>query len=133
MKVKTTIFVFCFLTAVCSVADSKKPNILFILTEDPRITGQTLGNFLTTTGAFQTTYCGTSDVYVAKLNASGTALVYCTYRGGSGGELGNGIAVDGSGNAHVAGRTGGSFPTTAGAAQTTYGGATLMSSLPNCV
>ena len=61
---------------------------------------------------------------MTKLNASGTALVYCTYLGGNGNDLiGNGIAVDGSGNAYVTGgTTSTNFPTTAGAFQTSLGG-----------
>jgi hypothetical protein len=48
---------------------------------------------------------GMADVFVAKVNASGTALSYCGYIGGSGDEFGHGIAVDGSGNAYVTGTT----------------------------
>ncbi len=49
------------------------------------------------------TYNGDRDAFVAKVNASGTALVYCGYIGGSGTDYGYGIAVDGSGNAYVTG------------------------------
>lgn len=48
------------------------------------------------------------DLFVAKLNPEGTALLYSTYLGGSGGSRGEwafGIAVDPSGNAYVAGFT----------------------------
>jgi hypothetical protein len=48
---------------------------------------------------------GSQDVFVAKVNAAGTALVYCGYIGGSGNEWGEGIAVDSSGNAYVTGYT----------------------------
>ncbi len=52
------------------------------------------------------------DVFVTKLSASGTDLVYSTYLSGSLFDFGNGIAVDGSGNAHVAGYTNSAnFPT----------------------
>jgi hypothetical protein len=57
------------------------------------------------------------------LNATGSALLYSTYLGGSGGDDANGIAVDASGNAYVSGVAGSSdFPTTPGAFQTAYGG-----------
>jgi hypothetical protein len=60
---------------------------------------------------------------VTKLNATGTALVYSTYIGGSGDELGRGIAVDGSGNAYVTGWTNSTdYDVTPGAFQTTNGG-----------
>jgi hypothetical protein len=50
-------------------------------------------------------------------------LSYSTYLGGSGSDFGTAIAVDGAGNAYVAGQTSSSsFPTTAGAVQPTYGG-----------
>src|SRR5205823_10560548 len=44
-------------------------------------------------------------VFATKLNAAGTALVYSTHLGGSGGEYGWGIAVDAAGAAYVTGRT----------------------------
>jgi hypothetical protein len=80
------------------------------------VTGQTAAiDFPTTPGAFQTNYGG-GDAFVAKLNPSGTALVYSTYLNGA---SGNGIAVDAAGNAYVTGDAGPtSFPTTAGAFQT---------------
>ncbi len=88
------------------------------------ITGVTYSsNFPTTTGAFQTTLGGTSNAFVTKLNASGTALVYSTYLGGSGTDQANGIALDSSGDACITGQTTSSnFPTTSGAFKTTYGG-----------
>jgi len=79
-----------------------------------------------TSGAFQTTYGGGyfygGDVFVTKLNASGSGLVYSTYIGGSDDDYGFGIAVDGSGNAYVTGLTWSTdYDVTAGAFQTTYG------------
>jgi hypothetical protein len=85
-------------------------------------------NFPATAGAFQTTYGGGSvnyagDAFVTKLNATGSALLYSTYLGGSDGDGGSGIAVDSAGNAYVSGSTFSSdFPTTAGAFQTTLNG-----------
>src|SRR5438876_73683 len=82
----------------------------------------------TTAGAFQPSYggaSGSSNAFVTKLNPTGSALVYSTYLGGSGGggDYGQGIAVDVAGNAYVTGITSSSdFPTTAGAFQTTFGG-----------
>jgi hypothetical protein len=50
---------------------------------------------------------GNGDAFVAKVNATGTALIYAGYIGGSGSEFdfAGGIAVDASGNAFVAGST----------------------------
>lgn len=60
----------------------------------------------TTPGAFQTTYAGGSyDAFVTKLNPAGSALVYSSFLGGGSIEQGNGIAVDGAGNAYVTGAT----------------------------
>jgi len=48
---------------------------------------------------------GDWDAFVTKVNASGTALDYCGYIGGSNSDYGQGIAVDSSGNAYVTGDT----------------------------
>ncbi len=83
------------------------------------VTGYTFAaNFPTTAGAMQPGSGGRSDAFVAKLNASGTALVYSTYLGGTFDEQATGIAVDPAGHAYVTGSTDSSdFPTTAGAFQ----------------
>jgi hypothetical protein len=54
---------------------------------------------------FQAELRGSQDAFVAKVNATGTALVYSSYFGGDNTEEGNGIAVDTSGNAYIIGRT----------------------------
>lgn len=80
------------------------------------VTGQTAAiDFPTTAGAFQTEYGG-GDAFIAKLNPSGSALIYSTYLTGA---SGNGIAVDSAGHAYITGDAGPlSFPTTTGAFQT---------------
>ena len=87
------------------------------------VTGHTTSTNFPTIGAAQPLYGGSGDVFVAKLNAAGTALVYSTYLGGSSSDSGQGIAVDANGKAYVTGSTSSlDFPTTANAAQPVYGG-----------
>jgi hypothetical protein len=62
-------------------------------------------DFPTTPGAFQTARRSGEDVFVTKLNASGSSLRYSTYLGGDGTDRGLNIAVDAAGNACVTGRT----------------------------
>jgi hypothetical protein len=92
---------------------------------DAYVTGVAAGGFPTTPGAYQTGYSGGSgDVFVAKLNSMGSALVYSTYLGGSGFDESDGIALDSAGDAYITGSTrSGDFPTTPGAYQPGYGGA----------
>ncbi len=97
---------------------------------DAYVTGVASDYFPVTGDAFQKTSGGSSNPFVTKLNATGSALVYSTYLGGSGGyindfltESGSGIAVDSSGNAYVAGQTNESdFPVTPDAFQKTRSG-----------
>ena len=80
-------------------------------------------NFPTTAGAVQTTNAGGFDAFVSKLDATGSALVYSTYLGGSDEEIAYGTAVDGLGSAYVTGGTySTNFPTTPGSPQTTQAG-----------
>jgi hypothetical protein len=95
---------------------------------DAYVTGNaSSSDFPTTPGAFQTTLRAFQDAFVTKLNPEGTALVYSTYLGGSGGlgryDGGSAIAVDAGGNAYITGvASSGDFPTTPGAFQSTPGG-----------
>ena len=87
------------------------------------ITGRTTSiSYPTTTGTFDTTSNGSEDVFVTKMNSSGTGLVYSTYLGGTFFDEGRGIAVDATGNAYIAGAASIAFPTTVGAIDTTFGG-----------
>lgn len=81
------------------------------------LTGYTeSSNFPTTTGAFDTDYNDNSDIFVTRINPTGSALVYSTFVGGSWYERGLALAVDTSGNAYVTGMAGSmDFPTTPGA------------------
>jgi hypothetical protein len=82
-------------------------------------TGTTLSDETTfpVIGGPDLTYNGSEDAFVAKVNASGTALDYAGYIGGAGSDIGVGIAVDGFGDAFVTGSTNSSeatFPATVG-------------------
>lgn len=85
-------------------------------------TGVTNSANFPTRGALQTSPGGSEDVFVAKLNAAGSDLVYSTFLGGSGNDRGEGIVVDAAGNAIVTGWTQSTnFPRT-NAFQNAYGG-----------
>jgi hypothetical protein len=86
------------------------------------IGGYTSSTNFPTTNPLQATNRGGFDGFVAKLNASGSALVYSTYLGGSGDDRGMGMAVDGSGNAMLAGYTDSTNFNTANAYQPNNGG-----------
>ena len=77
-------------------------------------------DFPTTPGAFSTYNAGDIDAFVTKLNASGSAVHYSTYVGGSNPDVGFDIAVGSTGKAFVAGWSSSSnFPVTFGAFQNT--------------
>jgi len=66
----------------------------------------TSSNFPTTRGSLDQKFDdGGMDVFVAKINPAGTALEYSTYLGGTGFDMGFGIALDSAGNAYVTGLT----------------------------
>ncbi len=99
------------------------------------LTGSTsTPNWQTSAGAFQPAYGGygilpytieqlVGDAYVAKLNPTGTALLYMSYLGGNANDGGTGIAIDSAGNAYVTGFSDSTnFPVTANALQPKWAG-----------
>jgi hypothetical protein len=62
------------------------------------------GDFATVNGV-QGAFGGMYDAFVTELNATGNGVGFSTYFGGSGSDVANGIAVDGSGNIFVGGQT----------------------------
>ena len=94
-------------------------------TSNAYVTGETRStDFPTTAGAFDTTFSGGYyDVFVAKLNSTGSILEYSTFLGGDQAETGSAITVDSAGNAHITGMTqSDGFPTTAGAYDSIFNG-----------
>jgi hypothetical protein len=74
---------------------------------NPYTTGITSSSDFPTQNPYQAHLSSTAygDAFVAKLSNSGDSLIFSTYLGGSGGESGNGIAIDGYGSAYVTGYT----------------------------
>jgi uncharacterized protein (TIGR03437 family) len=97
------------------------------------LAGSTFSTNFPLANAFESSYGGqgssdyfrmsSGDGFVAKINPSGSALVFSTYLGGSDDDRAWAVAVDSSGNVHVVGNTASSnFPVTSDAAQKTFGG-----------
>jgi len=98
--------------------------------DDAYVTGSAASqDFPITNGAFQTTNFAAANaglqtvaynVFVTKLNPTGTALVYSTFLGGAIDDFGAGIALDGSGDAYVTGEAWSSdYPVAGSAYQST--------------
>ena len=87
------------------------------------VAGETDGSqTLPAVNGFQHLAAGNNDAFIAKLDATGSSLLYSTYLGGSDADAATGIALDNSSNAYVTGFTKSlDFPLVS-AAQTTYGG-----------
>ena len=74
------------------------------------VTGSTYSTDFPVAAAWQGAIAGGQDAFIARLSADGNSLLFGTFLGGSGGSLGypeagQGIALDGQGNAYVAGVT----------------------------
>ena len=73
------------------------------------VTGTTNSDDFPTVNALYPDYVGNydelTDAFLLKLSPDGRRLIYSTYLGGTGIDIGNGIAVDDSGNAYVTGTT----------------------------
>lgn len=88
------------------------------------ITGHTASaNFPTTLGSLDTSFNGSRDAYLAKLDPSGSELDYSTFLGGIGSDSGWGITIDASNSVYISGATTSiDFPTTEDGFDTSYNG-----------
>src|SRR5262249_9745004 len=89
-------------------------------------------DFPVSAGAVRTATAGSVDVFVTKLSAAGSSILYSTYLGGSSDDRGYSIAVDSSGNAYVTGYTSSAnFPIASPAQSTNAGGRDAFASKLN--
>ncbi len=88
------------------------------------LTGRTRSaDFPITPGVFDDGHNGGDDVFVTRLSAAGSALIYSTFLGASSGEIGCSLALDVAGNVTVTGHTGSvNFPTAGFAYDTSHNG-----------
>ena len=101
--------------AITSIATDAAGNIY--------LTGWTESADLPVRNAAQSRFAGSVDAFVAKLDPTGSSLLFCTYLGGSGDDRAYAIAVDPSGSAFITGSTySADFPVTGSKAQAYLGG-----------
>jgi hypothetical protein len=77
------------------------------------VAGYTDSTNFPTASAYQASKAGSSDVFITKMNPSGSAYVYSTYFGGANNEDPYGIALDSSGDVYITGITEGAMGNTA--------------------
>ncbi|HEY3068171.1 MAG TPA: SBBP repeat-containing protein [Methylomirabilota bacterium] len=112
---------FVYSTFLCGTAHESPNAIAIDAAGNAYVAGSTESHDFPVVNAFQPAHhggpAGTTG-FVAKLDPTGSSLIYSTYLGGTFDDHVNGIAVDSQGNAYVTGDTsGGDFPTTAGVVQ----------------
>ena len=72
------------------------------------LTGLTLSADFPVRNAFQAQFGGYADAFITKISGDGSKILYSSFLGGEGYDVGHGIAVDAAGSAYVAGIFGGS-------------------------
>jgi hypothetical protein len=112
-----------FCTYLGGSSDDRAFGIALDPTNNIYVTGQTSSANFPVLGALQSRLKGARDAFVTKLNATGSSLIYSTFLGGAGADVGNAITVDSSGAAYILGDTTSSdLNVTTGALQRTSGG-----------
>lgn len=86
------------------------------------VVGQTFSTDFPLSNAYQSTLNGPANVFVSKLNSSGTGLIYSTYLGGSRDDWAAGVAVDSTGNAYITGYASSTDFPVVGPLQSIFGG-----------
>ena len=117
-----------FSTFVGGASDEHAGGVAVDSSDSAYIAGGTTSTNFPVVASVQAVNGGAQDAFLTKLSPAGSAIVYSTYLGGSGGGVGtpeqaNAVAVDVGGNAYIAGVTNSpNFPVTAGAFQAEFNG-----------
>jgi hypothetical protein len=112
-----------FCTYLGGSADDRAFGIAVDSSNSIYVTGWTSSSNFPVSNPFQKKLNGTRDAFVAKMNASGSALTFSTYLGGSGSEAGYGIVVDSTGAPVIVGdSTSTNLPVTGGVFQSALAG-----------
>ena len=85
------------------------------------VAGDTMSsNFPVAAGLTFTAYSASNDVFVTKYSADGSTIIFSTYLGGSGADVGKGVGLDINNNIYITGYSASNnFPVTAGVVQGT--------------
>lgn len=94
-----------FSTFLGGKGDDEGRSIALSAAGAPCVTGWTKSSNFPLAGAFQKSFGGYADAFVAQLTAPGTALAFSSYLGGQGEDIGTGVAVDAKGAVYIAGST----------------------------
>ncbi|MEA3558977.1 MAG: SBBP repeat-containing protein, partial [Candidatus Thermoplasmatota archaeon] len=88
------------------------------------ITGQTdSSSFPTTNNAYDSSYAGNTDAFISVISSNGATMMNSTFVGGSGTDVGRGIAYGPNGMVYITGHTASSnYPTTSDAYSTSNSG-----------
>ncbi len=123
-KLNTTGTALIYSTYIGGTANDHGCAIAIDSSGNAYITGYTWStDYDLTAGVYQTSNAGYEDVFVTKLNASGTAIIFSTLIGGSDSDGGEDIVIDNSGNSFITGITwSGDYDITAGVFQTSNNG-----------
>jgi hypothetical protein len=126
MKFNPTMSALSFCTYFGGTSGTTSANAIALDSAgEPVIFGNTTSSSLPVSSAayLKTNPLGSQKTFVAKLNSTGTALVFSTYLGGDYFDNSVGVQLDAAGNPVVMGYTeSADFPTTKGAFQTTLKG-----------
>ncbi|MFL5807753.1 MAG: SBBP repeat-containing protein, partial [Roseiflexaceae bacterium] len=94
------------------------------------VAGGTFSSNFPTAGPLQGARAGSEDVFISKVSADGTTLLYSTFLGGSKEDEAHGIVLDASGNIVLAGETQSSNYPTQNALDSTFGVSTCTGGDP---
>lgn len=110
-----------WLSAMPSWAQSDNPRFVGVAPDETFVViGSTAAGFVTTSGAYDSTYGGDGDCFALRLAADGSSVIAATYLGSWGSDAATCGAIRVDGSIVLAGVAGSAFPLTANAFDTSF-------------